>query len=406
MDLGIGERAKKLASDVREFMDFEVEPNESVYRDQIIDSGNPYCKPPIMYELQAKARSAGLWNLFLPQTEWGGSGLSNLDFMPICEYMGRSLIGPEALNCHPPESGNMGLLADYGTPAQQEQWLVPLLDATIGSCFAMTEPDVASSDANNISARIEREGDNYRINARKAPSTGGARDICKVSILMGVTDPSAEPFMRQSMILVPLDSAGVTVARSLTVFGDHWPISQSELLFEDVLVPAANLISTEGSAFGVSQARLGPGRLHHCMRLIGIAERALELLCRRVSRRETFGKKLSEQGVIQDWIGRSRIEIEQARLLTMKTAWMMDELGADAARQEIAAIKVVAPAVALDVVDRAIQAHGAAGVTQDTPLAGFWASARTLRIADGPDEVHIRSLARWELKRQLDAGPA
>ena len=403
MDLGMSKRAAELTSTVREFMDHEVEPNEERYRQEIEDSGTPYCKPPIMYELQEKARAADLWNLFLPQTEWGGAGLSNLEFMPICEQMGRSLIGPEVMNCHPPESGNIGLLADYGTPEQQEQWLTPLLEATIGSCFAMTEPDVASSDANTISARIEREGDHYRINAHKAPSTGGARDICKLAILMGVTDPTADPFTRQSMILVPLDSPGVSVVRTLTIFGDHWPISQAELLFEDVLVPATNLISTEGSAFSVSQARLGPGRLHHCMRLMGYAERALELLCTRVTQRETFGRRLSEQGVIQEWIGRSRIEIEQARLLTLKTAWMMDELGADAARQEIAAIKVVAPAVPLAVVDRAIQAHGAAGFMQDTPLAGFWASARTLRIADGPDEVHLRSLARWELKRQLGA---
>ncbi len=403
MDFSTSDKVAKLTKEIRDFMNCEVLPAEERYSREIAESGNPYHQPAVMEELKAKARAAGLWNLFLPQVEWGGAGLSNFEFAPLFEEMGRSLLGPEAFNCDPPDSGNMGLLADWGSPSQQQQWLVPLLEGTMSSCFAMTEPDVASSDATNIRATIERDGDDYVINGRKAPCTGAARDACKLAIVVGVTNPEADPFRRQSLILVPMDAPGVEVAGTWKVFGFQQPISQAEIIFTDVRVPADSLIQNEGDGFAVSQARLGPGRIHHCMRVLGMAERALELMCKRVSSRETFGTRLADQGVVQDWIARSRVEIEQARLLVLKTAWMMDEVGNKAARQQIAAIKIVAPTVALNVLDRAIQAHGAAGVGQGTPLAEFWAWARTLRILDGPDEVHIRSLARWELKDQVGA---
>lgn len=401
MDFSTSDKVAKLTKEIRDFMTYEVLPSEDRYSREIDESGNPYHQPAVMEELKAKARTAGLWNLFLPQIEWGGAGLSNFEFAPLFEEMGRSLLGPEVFNCDPPDSGNMGLLADCGTPRQQEQWLVPMLEGTMSSCFAMTEPDIASSDATNIRARVERDGDQYVVNGRKAPCTGAAREACKLVIVVGVTDPEADPFRRQSLILVPLDAPGVEVVDTWKVFGFQQPISQAEITFTDVRVPADSLIQQEGDGFAMGQARLGPGRIHHCMRVLGMAERALELMCRRVSSRETFGTRLADQGVIQDWIARSRVEIDQARLLVLKTAWMMDEVGNKAARQQIAAIKIVAPTVALNVIDRAIQAHGAAGVGQGTPLAEFWAWARTLRILDGPDEVHIRSLARWELKNQL-----
>jgi len=395
------EKAAQLVKSVREFMQEEVLPREAIYARQIEDSGDPHHQPAVMEELKAKARDAGLWNLFLPQAEWGGSGLSNFEFAPVFEEMGHSLIGPEVFNCHPPESGNMGLLADFGTPEQQQRWLVPLLAGEIGSCFAMTEPDVASSDATNITTRIERDGDEYVINGRKAPSSGAARDQCAVAILAGVTDPDAHPFERQSLILVPLDSPGVRIVDTWRVFGFQQPVSQAEIVLTDVRVPATALIGGPGDGFRISQARLGPGRIHHCMRVLGMAERALQLMCRRVASRETFGTRLADHGLVQEWIARSRVEIEQARLLTLKTAWMMDEVGNREARRHIAAIKIVAPTAALAVIDRAVQAHGALGVSQHTPLAEFWAWARTLRILDGPDEVHLRSLARWELAAQL-----
>lgn len=404
MEFRPSDKVAKLTKEIRDFMTCEVLPSEGPYSREIAESGNPYHQSAVMTELQAKARAAGLWNLFLPQVEWGGAGLSNVEFAPLFEQMGRSLIGPEVFNCDPPDSGNMGMLADFGTPRQQEQWLVPMLEGTMSSCFAMTEPDIASSDATNIRARIERDGGHYVVNGRKAPCTGAAREACKLVIVVGVTDPEADPFHRQSLILVPMDTPGVEVVDTWKVFGFQQPISQAEVTFTDVRVPVADsLIQQEGDGFAVSQARLGPGRIHHCMRVIGMAERALELMCHRVVSRETFGTRLADQGVLQDWIARSRVEIEQARLLVLKAAWMMDEVGNKAARQEIAAIKIVAPSVALNVIDRAIQAHGAAGVGQGTPLAEFWAWARTLRILDGPDEVHIRSLARWELKDQLGA---
>lgn len=400
MDFRPTERSAKLSSQVREFMDQEVIPNEERYRQEIADSGNPFCRPPVMEELRTKARRAGLWNLALQHPEWGGLGLSNVEYAPVCEETGRSMMGPEVFNCHPPDSGNMSTLADCGSSAQQEQWLIPLIDGEICTCFSMTEPDVASSDAHNISARIERDGDELVINARKWFSTGAARESCKVCIFVGVIDPDAKPFPRQAMVLIPLDTPGVEVVRTLSIFGYQQPISHGEIEFTDVRVPADNLL--QGDGFGASQARLSPGRIHHSMRAIGMAERALTIMCERVASRETFGTRLADQGVVREWIARSRIEIEQARLLTLKAAWAMDQPEGSDGRREIAAVKVVAPQVALDVLDRAIQAHGAAGLSQDTALAEFWAQARTLRILDGPDEVHIRSLGRWELRSQLE----
>ena len=402
MDFKLTDRAAKLTSEVRDFMNLEVIPNEERYRQEIADSGNPFCRPPVMDELRSKARRAWLWNLFLHHTEWGGFGLSNVEFASVCEEMGRSMLGPEVFNCHPPDAGNISVLADCGTQAQQERWLIPLIEGEICSCFAMTEPAVASSDAHNISARIERDGDEYVINARKWFSTGAARESCKLCIFVGVTDPDAKPFPEQSMILIPLDTPGVEVVRAMSVLGYQQPISHGEIHFDDVRVPASNLLQYEGDGFGLGQSRLGPGRIHHSMRAIGLAERALELMCARAASRETFGKRLADQGVIRDWIARSRIEIEGARLLGLKAAWSLDQAGGLGARRDIAAIKVAAPKVALDVADRAIQAHGAAGLSQDTALAELYAQARTLRFVDGPDEVHIRSLARWELRSQLE----
>ncbi|MFN3232237.1 MAG: acyl-CoA dehydrogenase family protein [Alphaproteobacteria bacterium] len=403
MNLTISDKALGILESLKEFMNNQVIPSEDRYRREILDSGDPYHKPLVMEELQAKARSIGLWNLFLPQMEWGGAGLSNLEFAPICEEMGRSLIGAEVFNCHPPDSGNMGLLVDCGSRDQQEEWLIPLLNGDISSCFAMTEPGVASSDANNIGALITRDGNSYVINGHKGPSTGAGRDVCKFAILAGVSNPDASPYDRQSLVIVPLDAEGVEIVDTWDIYGYQYPLSQAEIRFHDVRVPAANLIQREGDGFRIGQARLGPARIHHCMRAIGLAERALELMCARIVTRMTFGKPIADQGVIPDWIARSRIEIEQARLLTLKTAWMMDELGNKAARKEIAAIKIAVPNIIQGIIDRAVQAHGAIGVTQNTPLAEFWTHARILRILDGPDEVHVRSLARWELKSQQEA---
>jgi acyl-CoA dehydrogenase len=402
MDFKLSDRSAKLTHEVREFMDAEVIPNEERYRREIAESGDPSCRPPVMEELRSKARRAWLWNLFLQHTEWGGFGLSNVEFAPVCEEMGRSMLGPEVFNCHPPDAGNISVLADCGTPEQQEKWLIPLIEGEICSCFAMTEPAVASSDAHNISARIVRDGDEYVIDARKWFSTGAAREACKLCIFVGVTDPDAKPFPEQSMILIPLDTPGVEVVRAMSVLGYQQPISHGEIHFNDVRVPAENLLQYEGDGSGLAQSRLGPGRIHHSMRAIGQAERALETMCERVASRETFGTRLADQGVIREWIARSRIEIEQARLLGLKAAWAMDEFGGGGARRDVAAIKVAAPKVALDVLDRAIQAHGAAGLSQDTALAELYAQARTLRFVDGPDEVHIRSLGRWELRSQLE----
>jgi acyl-CoA dehydrogenase len=380
-------------------MDECVYPSEDVYRRQLAEAGDPHAYPAVLDELKAEARSRGLWNLFLPHdTEWS-EGLSNLDYAPLAEITGRSPLGPEAINCSAPDTGNMELLTMFATDAQKERWLRPLLEGEIRSCFAMTEPDVASSDATNIALRIEPDGDDYVLNGRKWWISGAARDRCKVAIVMGKTDPSAPPHRQQSMVLVPMDSPGLTNVRALPVFGYQDNEGHCELVFDGVRVPADHLLGEEGGGFAMAQARLGPGRIHHCMRAIGVAERALELMCRRVRSRVAFGKPLSDQGVIQQWIADSRIELEQVRLLVLKTAWLMDTVGNKGARIEISAIKVAAPNVALRVVDRAIQAHGAMGVSDDAPLALMYAHLRTLRLADGPDEVHRMSVARRELRK-------
>jgi acyl-CoA dehydrogenase len=401
VDFAFTDRAKGLQDQVRDFMHAEVLPAEPVYREQVEASGNPHHHPQVMEDLKAKARSAGLWNLFLPDSEWG-AGLTNLEYAPLAELMGWSVIGPEAFNCNAPDTGNMEVLASYGTRAQQEQWLVPLLAGEIRSCFSMTEPEVASSDATNIQASIERDGDEYVINGRKWWTSGAARERCKISIFMGKTDPSADRHRQQSMILVPLDTPGVDNVRTLSVFGYDEGEGHTEMQFTDVRVPADNLLQEEGDGFRIAQGRLGPGRIHHCMRLIGQAERAVDLMCKRALSRTAFGKELARQGVIQNWIAESRCEIEQARLLVLKAAWMMDTVGNKAAKAEIAMIKIVAPRMAQKIIDRAIQVFGGAGVSQDTPLAQHYAHARTLRLADGPDEVHLMSLAKQELFRHME----
>lgn len=379
------------------FMDQHVYPNETRYLEEI--ERNRWLPSPLIEELKPKARTAGLWNLFLPDTEFG-AGLSNAQYAPLCEIMGRSVMAPEIFNCSAPDTGNMEVLARYGTAQQKERWLKPLLAGEIRSCFAMTEPAVASSDATNIQASIVRQGAEYLINGRKWWISGAADPRCQIAIFMGKTDPAAPTHQQQSMILVPMDTPGVHVERVLTVFGyDHAPHGHAEITFDHVRVPAANLLLGEGRGFEIAQNRLGPGRIHHCMRCIGVAERALETMCRRVSSRIAFGKPLAEQGLIRAEIAQSRIEIDQARLLTLKAAEMMDAFGNKAARAEIAMIKVVAPNMALRVLDRAIQAHGAAGVSQDIFLAAAWANIRTLRLADGPDEVHLETIAKLELKK-------
>jgi acyl-CoA dehydrogenase len=379
------------------FMDQHVYPNETRYLEEI--ERNRWLPSPLIEELKQKARTAGLWNLFLPDTEFG-AGLSNAHYAPLCEIMGRSVMAPEIFNCSAPDTGNMEVLARYGTAQQKERWLKPLLAGEIRSCFAMTEPAVASSDATNIQASIVRQGAEYLINGRKWWISGAADPRCQIAIFMGKTDPAAPTHQQQSMILVPMDTPGVHVERVLTVFGyDHAPHGHAEITFDHVRVPAANLLLGEGRGFEIAQNRLGPGRIHHCMRCIGVAERALETMCRRVSSRIAFRKPLAEQGLIRAEIAQSRIEIDQARLLTLKAAEMMDAFGNKAARAEIAMIKVVAPNMALRVLDRAIQAHGAAGVSQDIFLAAAWANIRTLRLADGPDEVHLETIAKLELKK-------
>jgi acyl-CoA dehydrogenase len=396
------DKVKDLQKRVAAFMDEHIYPNEKTFYDQI-NEGDRWQPVPIIEELKPKARAQGLWNLFLPESEHG-SGLTNLEYAPLCEIMGRSPMAPEVFNCSAPDTGNMEVLARYGTKEQQERWLKPLLEGEIRSCFAMTEPDVASSDATNIKSSIQheivRDGDEYVINGTKWWSSGAGDPRCKIAIFMGKTDPNAPKHKQQSMILVPMDAPGVTIKRMLTVFGyDHAPHGHGEVTYENVRVPASNMLLGEGRGFEIAQGRLGPGRIHHCMRLIGLAERALEDMCKRVTSRVAFGKKIAEQGTIRADIANSRMEIEQARLLTLKAAYMMDTVGNKVARAEIAMIKVIAPNMALRVLDRAIQAHGGAGVCQDFGLASAWANARTLRLADGPDEVHREAIARLELSK-------
>ncbi|MFD8594880.1 acyl-CoA dehydrogenase family protein [Kitasatospora sp. NPDC059646] len=401
MDFGHDARTTRLLGELGAFMDEFVHPAEPVLAEQLADPGRePWQIPPVIGELRAAAKARGLWNLFLPGEL--GAGLTNLQYAPLAELTGRSvLLAPAALNCAAPDTGNMEVLAQFGSAEQRERWLRPLLDGGIRSAFAMTEPDVASSDATNITTRIERDGDEYVVNGRKWYITGAMNPDCRILIVMGKTDPGAEVHRQQSMILVPRDTPGVRVLRGMRVFGyedaDHG--GHAEIVFEDVRVPAANLIGEEGSGFAIAQARLGPGRIHHCMRAIGMAERALELTCRRVNSRVAFGRPLADQGVVQDWIAEARVRIEQARLLVLKTAWLMDTVGNRGAHTEIQAIKIAVPSTVEWILDKAVQAHGAAGVSQDTALAQLWAGNRTLRLADGPDEVHKRSLARRELKK-------
>ncbi|MFP5116330.1 acyl-CoA dehydrogenase [Bacillaceae bacterium C204] len=400
MDFSYSQRVKELQEKLTAFMEANVYPNERTYEQQLNEQESRWSAvPPIMEELKEKAKAEGLWNLFLPESEYG-AGLTNQEYAPLCEIMGRSLIGPEVFNCSAPDTGNMEVIVRYGKEKHKEQWLKPLLAGEIRSCFSMTEPAVASADATNIEASIERDGDEYIINGRKWWSSGAGDPRCKIAIVMGKTDPSANRHEQQSMILVPLDSPGVKIERMLPVFGyDHAPHGHGEITYENVRVPAENILWGEGKGFAIAQGRLGPGRIHHCMRLIGAAERALEEMCKRVQSRMAFGKTLASQGVIQEWIADSRIEIEQARLLTLKAAYMMDTVGNKEAKTEIAMIKVVAPSMALRVIDRAIQAFGAAGVSNDFTLAAQWANARTLRLADGPDEVHRAQLAKLELRK-------
>ena len=399
MDFDFSPKVAELSSRVDEFMNEHVYPNEAAYFAYLDQGDSRWVIPPLMEELKQKAREAGLWNLFLPESEYG-AGLTNLEYAPLAELMGRSPIASEVFNCAAPDTGNMEVLARYGTEAHKREWLQPLLLGEIRSAFAMTEPDVASSDATNIRATIVRDGDEYLINGHKWWTSGAMDPRCKILIFMGKTDPDADRHSQQSMILVPMDTPGVSIVRPLLVYGyDDAPHGHAEMLFKDVRVPVANLLLGEGRGFEIAQGRLGPGRIHHCMRLIGLAERALQKLCVRASERVAFGKPLAAQGVVRETIADSRIEIDQARLLTLKAADMMDKVGNKAARAEIAMIKVVAPSMALRVIDRAVQVHGGAGVSDDFGLAGAWAGARTLRLADGPDEVHRVSIAKLELAR-------
>src|SRR6516162_9938541 len=390
-------RTAELAKRISGFMEAYVYPAEPIFARELDAAADRWDELPVMAELKAKAKTAGLWNLFLPKRHHPDA-LSNLEYAPLCELMGRSPIGSEPFNCSAPDTGNMETLILYGSDEQKERWLKPLMEGEIRSCFAMTEPAVASSDATNIRAEIRRDGDHYVINGRKWWTSGAMDRRCEIAIVMGLTNLEAEPHKRQSMVLVPLAAPGVNVVRALSIFGyDDAPHGHAEVIFENVRVPVTNILLGEGRGFEIAQGRLGPGRIHHCMRLIGVAERALETLCQRALSRHAFGRNIADHGVIRQWIAESRMEIDQARLLTLRAAHMMDTVGNKGARAEIAMIKVVAPNVALRVLDRAIQAHGGAGVSEDTFLAAAWANARTLRLADGPDEVHAESIARFEL---------
>jgi acyl-CoA dehydrogenase len=397
----MSDRTKKYQADLLEFMESHIYPAEPVYDQQMRESGDPHFQPPIVEELKAEARRRGLWNLFHPHPEWG-PGLTNLEYAPLAEIMGRSHLASEACNCNAPDTGNMEVLTLFGTDEHKEKYLKPLLDGTMASAFAMTEPQVASSDATNVQLSMTRDGDEYVLNGRKWFASNALHKNCKVMIVMGKTDPTAAPHRQQSMMVVPIDAPGVTVMRGLPVFGYQDREGHAEIDFKDVRVPLKDVLKGEGEGFAISQARLGPGRIHHCMRAIGMAERALELMCKRAQSRVTFGKPISENANIQDWIAEARIDIEMIRLLTLKAAYLMDTVGNKAAQTEIAAIKVAAPKVALTIVDRAIQVHGGGGVTDDFPLALAWAHLRTLRLADGPDEVHKRAIARQELRKYRD----
>ncbi len=399
MDFNFSKKSLELQDKLKTFFSDHIYPNEELYEKAIIDSGDPLHIPEILEELKSKAKSENLWNLFLPDNEYG-YGLSNVDYAPLAEITGHNWWAPEVFNCSAPDTGNMEILNEFGTAEQKKQWLEPLLEGKIRSCFAMTEPNVASSDATNIGSSIVSDGDNYVINGRKWWTSNAINPNAKICIFMGVTNPDSPPYQRQSQVLVPMDSEGLSIIRPMQVFGyDDGYTGHPELLFENVVVPKSNIIGGEGMGFKIAQARLGPGRIHHCMRAIGMAERALSLMIDRSLERETFGQKLAEQGVIQDWIARSRIKIEEARLLTLKTAWLIDTVGKEEAKIEISSIKVSVVEAASYVIDKAIQTHGAMGLSQDTPLARMSAGARVLRIADGPDEVHLRSIARREINK-------
>ena len=399
MDFELSDRAKDYRDRLQSFLDEKVHPAEPVYIEQVRAADTPHVHPPIMEELKEEARRRGLWNMFLPDPEHG-AGLTNVEYAPLAELLGRTFIGSEACNCSAPDTGNMEVLHQFGNDEQKERWLRPLLDGEIRSGFAMTEPDVASSDATNISLRIERDGDDFVLNGRKWWTTGVMHPRCRILIVMGKTELEAPVYAQQSMVLVPLGTPGLEIVRSLPVFGYMDPEGHGELKFTDVRVPQANLIAGPGAGFLIAQARLGPGRIHHCMRAVGAAERALELMCKRADERETFGKPVSTRSNIRDWIAEARIELEMLRLFVLKTAWLVDKVGGKNARIEVAGIKVAAPNVALKIIDRAIQVHGGGGVSDDFPLAFMYAHMRTLRLADGPDEVHKLSIARRELRRQ------
>ena len=402
MDFAFDETTQALQRELLAFMDDCVYPAEARFREEAHAAADPWSTPPVMEELKAEARRRGLWNLFLPRTHEHGAGLTNLQYAPLAEITGRNpWIAPEAINCSAPDTGNMELLSLFGTPEQQERWLAPMLEGRVRSAFSMTEPEVASSDATNIATRIERDGDDYVINGRKWWTSGAMSPRCELLIVMGVTDADAERHRRQSMILVPKDTPGVRIQRSTSLFGyDDGPHGgHAEIVYDNVRVPASNLLGDEGDGFRIAQERLGPGRIHHAMRAIGMAERALEMMCTRTASRSTFGQPIIEHGVVQRWIAEARVRIEQARLLVLKTAWLMDTVGNRGARIEVSAIKVAAPEVATWVIDRAIQAHGGMGVAQDTLLPELYAVARILQIADGPDEVHYMAIARRETRR-------